>query len=181
MEDKGLITQITSIVLDNLSSRGIISASSQTFKNTETILYNINKMKSSITDKEDEINELKSIGLKNRSKSITTFTGKITNINKDEEEIIEEYISNIRKEIFKLKLLLDHIMRAISKFSNDEWYDIITYKYIDNLGIDEIVKAYEKKGIKTNPSSISRNKNRLINELRISLFASDFLVELLKK
>ena len=181
MENKELITQITNIVLDNLNSRGIISASSQTFKNTETILYNINKMKSSITDKEDEINELKTIGLKNRSKSITTFTGQITNINKDEEEIIEEYISNIRKEIFKIKLLLDHIMRAISKFSNDEWYDIITYKYIDNLGIDEIVKAYEKKGIKTNPSSISRNKNRLINELRISLFASDFLVELLKK
>ena len=89
MENKELITQITNIVLDNLNSRGIISVSSQTFKNTETILYNINKMKSSITDKEDEINELKSIGLKNRSKSITTFTGQITNINKDEEEIIE--------------------------------------------------------------------------------------------
>ena len=57
MENKELITQITNIVLDNLNSRGIISASSQTFKNTETILYNINKLKSPITDKEDEINE----------------------------------------------------------------------------------------------------------------------------
>ena len=67
-------------------------------------------------------------------------------------------------------------MRVINKFSNDKYYKIITYKYLDGLTLDEIAEQMH-----TNVSTISRNKNRLINEIRIALFPNEFWMELCKQ
>lgn len=165
--------EMVKMTLDNLSSRGLIHTGGISYKNTEVLLYNINKMKASIKDRKDEIFELKNYGRKEKSKSITSFGG--CSVKQDEEDIIKEAINNLQKDIFRTELALNHIMRVINKFSNDKYYKIITYKYLDGLTLDEIAEQMH-----TNVSTISRNKNRLINEIRISLFPNEFWMELCK-
>lgn len=165
--------EMVKMTLDNLSSRGLIHTGGISYKNTEVLLYNINKMKASIKDRKDEIFELKNYGIKKKSKSITSFGG--CSVKQDEEDIINETINNLQKDIFRTELALNHIMRVINKFSNDKYYKIITYKYLDGLTLDEISEQMQ-----TNVSTISRNKNRLINEIRIALFPNEFWMELCK-
>ena len=62
--------EITNFIFEELSKRNLLRKSSTTYQNTESLLYKYNDLKKSIEDREEEIEEIKTAGLRSKSKSI---------------------------------------------------------------------------------------------------------------
>lgn len=160
--------EIIKIVLSELEKRGLIKSNDNTFKNIELLLYNYNSLKESIKDREDQIKDLKKYGLQEKSSSITMIVENIQKQSKN--ELIENAIDSLQQHIYRTKVLIKYIDRTIKKLENDEYYPILKLKYFKGKSIEEIAEILKK-----DTSTISRNKNRLINELRPLLLPNDVI------
>jgi DNA repair ATPase RecN len=181
-EDNGLNKkEIINIVVDELVKRNLIKEVKNSFKNTEALLYNYNKLKQSIADSKEEISELKEYGIPTKSKDIIiTTNGHSPRM--DENEIIERRINNIKQSIARTEAVVNRIDRLLNNLKqNDKYYKVIEFKYFKNIGFEEMLNMSDEKG---NPiftcdvSTLSRNKNRIINELKILLFPDNSIDEL---
>ena len=62
--------EITSFIVEELSKRNLLRKGATTYQNTESLLYKYNDLKKSVEDREEEIEEIKTTGLRGKSKSI---------------------------------------------------------------------------------------------------------------
>lgn len=157
------------IVLDELQARGIIKNKDNTFKNVEVLLYNYNNFKESIKDRKSQVKDLKKYGLPEKSKGITS----IVNMNskyETKEEQIDNAITSLEQNIYRTKVFIRHIDRVLKRFCNDPYYEILKMKYFEGKNVEEIAEILQK-----DTSTISRNKNRLINEIRILLLPNEVM------
>ncbi len=161
------------VVLE-FQKKGLLKDKKQdAFKKTEVLLYNYNNFQEAITEKKLQIKEVKSYGLKQRSQSITSFSSGSNFNHKDYEELKEEKIQQLENSISITKNLISVIDKNLEKLRDDEYYEIIKLKYFENKKGDEIAEYFNVE-----PSTITRNKNRLINILKIYLFSDDVVNEL---
>ncbi len=150
------------------------------FQRTEILLYNYNNFQEAIKEKQKQIKEVKSFGTKEKSKSITFYTtaNSFSSV-KDEEERIEEKIAQLERSILITKNLISVIDSSIEKLKDDKYYDIIECKYFKSMTNDKIADYFsEKYNQLIDPSTVSRNKSRLINVLKVYLFSDDVIKEL---
>lgn len=172
--------EMISFIMDDLQRRGLIKANFSTFKNTEIILRNYNKLNLSIKLHKEQINDLKTNGLQKSSSSIKKIN-KGGSIQNDEEQVINSTIHRLESNIKKTKAFLKHIDRIIEQFKNDPYFEIIKKYYFENKTLEEIAEYYDnklnKKDARTSSTTIKNNKNRLINELKLLLFPNDVLLE----
>lgn len=143
------------------------------FQKTETILYNYNNFKEAINDKYEHIKNIKCSGVDKKSKSITSFSSGGYFESKSEEEKSDEKIIQLEQSIAVTNNLITVIDSALTKLKNDKYYDIIRYKYFEKKTNEEIAEYYDVDG-----TTISRNKSRLINIIKIYLFSDDVVKEL---
>lgn len=172
--------EISNIVLNELEARGFIKNNYSTFKNVERILYEYPKLKASINEREKEISELKRYGIQEKSKSITGLSS--NSMKKAKEDIIDDSIDNLKKHIFKTKVIIKHIESVINALKNDPYFDIIHLKYFEGKTHEQIAEYIDKKNNKketTSTSTIAANKNRLIESIRPLLLPNDLIGELL--
>lgn len=156
------------VVLNELESRGLIKLKDNSFKNVESLLYNYNKIKESIKDREEQIKDLKEYGLPEKSGSITSIVENVVHENKNDQ--IENAISSLNQNIYRTKVFIKYIDKVLKKFKDDPYYRIIKLKYFENKGIEYIAEEMQK-----DTSTISRNKNRLINEIKALLLPNELL------
>lgn len=164
--------EIIKILINELKSRGLIKEKSNAFKNTEILLYNYNIFKESIRLHNEQLQDLKDYGIPNKSKSITTMSTNVRKIDKNDQ--IDSAIKNLEQQIYKIKVFLKHIDRILKEFKVDPYYQIIELKYFNNKTIDEIAEIMRK-----DTSTISRNKNRLINEIKVKLLPNEIISEII--
>lgn len=161
-------TDIVKIVLVELEKRGLIKQNDNTFKNVELLLYNYEAIKDSIKEREEQIKDLKTYGIKEKSSSITTI---VENVQKQSKsELIDNAIESLHQHIFRTKVFIKYIDKIIKKLEKDEYYPIIKLKYFKGKSIEEIAEILKKDS-----STISRNKNRLINELKPLLLPNEVI------
>ena len=161
-------TDIVKIVLVELEKRGLIKQNDNTFKNVELLLYNYEAIKNSIKEREEQIKDLKTYGIKEKSSSITTI---VENVQKQSKsELIDNAIESLQQHIFRTKVFIKYIDKIIKKLEKDEYYPIIKLKYFKGKSIEEIAEILKKDS-----STISRNKNRLINELKPLLLPNEVI------
>lgn len=162
------------VVLE-FQKKGLLKDNKQSaFQKTEILLYNYNNFQDAIKEKKLQIKEVKSHGLKQKSKSITTFSAGNNFSNKDHEELEEEKIIQLENSIKLTKNLISVINKSLEKLHDDEYYEIIKLKYFENKKYEEIAELLE-----VDISTVSRNKNRLINVLKVYLFSDDVVAEIL--
>lgn len=169
MNDKDIIKT----VLSELETMGIIKPRNELFKNTESILYNYKAIKETIGQRKNQINDLKKYGIPKKSKSLCPVS-KNNSIRIEDNDLLDVTIKNIEKSIIKTKTLIKYIDSILSKFISDPYYDIIKLKYFEKKSIEEVANALEK-----DVATISRNKNRLINDLKIYFMPNDVLSDIL--
>ena len=172
--------EVVNLVLTELEARGFIKNNYSTFKNVERILYEYPKLKKSIIEREKQIKELKEFGVPEKSKSITSIAENI--VRKDKEDIITDSIESLNKHIYKTKVILKHIDSVINSLNKDPYFDIIKLKYFEGKTHEQIAEYFDKKLNKKesiSTSTISINKNRLIEEIRPLLLPNDLIGELL--
>ena len=161
-------TDIIKIVLVELEKRGLIKQNDNTFKNVELLLYNYEAIKDSIKEREEQIKDLKTYGIKEKSSSITMI---VENVQKQSKsELIDNAIESLQQHIFRTKVFIKYIDKVIKKLEKDEYYPIIKLKYFKGKSIEEIAEILKKDS-----STISRNKNRLINELKPLLLPNEVI------
>lgn len=168
MEEKNIIKN----VLEELEKFGYLKRKSDAFKNTESILYNYNTLKETINQRKEQIKEFKKYGLPKKSKDIKIYSG--YGIKIEENDLLDTTIKNLEKTIVKTKVMIKYLDSVLSKFKKDPYYDLIKLKYFDKKTMEDIASYFEK-----DVSTINRNKNRLINELKVYLMPNDILTEIL--
>jgi len=168
-------TTAEKVVLE-FQKKGFIKDNKQSaFQKTEILLYNYNNFQDAIKEKRKQIKEVKQYGTKGKSKSITSFSSGSSFSVKDEDEKIDDKVIQLEGSIIITKNLISVIDKALEKLHEDQYYDIIKLKYFEKKKSEEIAEHYN-----VDTSTISRNKNRLINVLKIYLFSDDVVNELFK-
>lgn len=144
------------------------------FKKTEELLYNYAAFMESIELKRQQIKTIKEYGCINKSKSVVKFDSTCSSLNiKDLDEKAEEQIQELEYRINNIKKFINVIDDALAKIKTDPYYEIILLKYVKNNTYEEIAEKLDK-----DVSTISRNKNRLINKLKTFLFAEEVLQDI---
>jgi hypothetical protein len=137
------------------------------FKETERLLYAYNDLKLKIEqDREDFQNGISSCG---KSKDIVRFSTH-SGSRPPEDSVQEELERSRRASMERTRLQVQRIDRALETIGDDQYFDIIPMKYFDKIGLEAIAEA-----LNCDVTTARRNKNRLVNRLKIILFGADAL------
>ena len=165
----------TKLILD-LKKQGLMQDGKHTtFQKTEQLLYNYMNFKAAIEDKHKHIDFIKRNGIQKKSKSITSFGGNTSFEVMTDSDKEQDQIESLEKSIIITKRYIEVIDDALSKNANDKYYDIIRMRYFEGQTREKIAEHFE-----VDVATISRNKNRLINLLKISLFSDDVIREIFR-
>ena len=91
------------------------------------------------------------------------------------EQILRSY-NDMKKSYSEdgtAKKFVDIIDKALKELSDDMYYDIIPMTYFEGCSREEVAEYYN-----TTVTTISRNKKRLIEKLKLFIFADDVIYEL---
>lgn len=161
-------------VVSELKRQGLMKDNKQTpFQKTETLLYNYENFKGAIADKMQEIEEIRMYGVPKRSPSIGSFSGNPTYEVKTDADKADEKIEAIENSIQTTKNFIRVIDNALAVLKDDPYFPIIRMKYFEGKTHEDIADFFE-----VDASTISRNKNRLINLLQIRLFSDEVIYQI---
>lgn len=158
-----------------LKRQNLIVEGRQTpFQKTETLLFNYNQFKAAIKDKEEQILEIKEMGLAKKSAAFSTYSGNMGYVEvKSESEKAEEKIERIELSIKTTKNFIKIIDDAIDTLKDDPYYELIDMRYFKGRTREEIAEYFD-----CDVSTVNRNKNRLINLLQIRLFSDEVIQQI---
>lgn len=168
--------EIVKKVLDELKNKKLLKNPKSSYKSTEKILYSLNVLPEAIKLIDDEVKQLekeiedipkapaKSNTLVLNEKDATYIYG---------DETLETRISELKQISVKAKSQVRLVKSALKKIENDKWYDIISMYYFDGMKIEAIAEELD-----CSVSTISDNKKRLMNELKVYIFPDTFIEEL---
>lgn len=90
------------------------------------------------------------------------------------EELLKNYktFQKITDQPYTVKLVKE-IEDALEEITDDLYYDIIPMYYFEGKTREDVAEYFD-----TTVTTISRNKSRLINKLKVRLFSDDFIYEL---
>ena len=169
------VKRTTAETIAELKRQNLIVEGRQTpFQKTETLLFNYNHFKAAIRDKEEQIREIREVGLAKKSAAFTTYSGNGGYIEvKSDDEKADEKIERIESTIKTTRNFVRIIDNAIDTLKDDPYYELINLRYFKGWSREEIAD-YFVCDVKT----ITRNKNRLINLLQIKLFSDEVIEQI---
>ena len=169
------VKKAASETVAELKRQNLIVEGRQTpFQKTETLLFNYNNFIAAIKDKEEQIREIREIGLSKKSACFSTYSGNEGYVEvKSDIEKVEEKIEQIELSIRVTKNFIRIIDNALEALVNDPYYELIDLRYFEGQSREEIA-TYFNCDVKT----ITRNKNRLINLLQIKLFSDEVIQQI---
>lgn len=142
------------------------------YQKTEQLLYNYMNFKDVIAEKEQHIDFIKEMGVQNRSKDITRFSNNNQFYSNDRAE---EQIESLEYSIALTKRYIKTIDNALLKIKDDPYYDLIKMRYFEGANREEIADYF---GVDV--ATVSRNKSRLINTLKVHLFSDEVITDIFK-
>ena len=150
----------------------IVNGKQSPFQKTETLLFNYNNFKAAIEDKEEQIEEIRQYGTRKH----TSFGGAgntgFVEI-KSELEKAEDKIESIELSMQITKNYIRIIDSAVNTLKDDPYCEIIPMRYFEGKSREEIAAE-----LNCDASTVTRNKNRMINILQIRLFSDQVIAEL---
>ena len=169
------VKKAASETIAELKRNNLIVEGRQTpFQKTETLLYNYNNFKAAIKDHEEQIKEIREIGLRGKSKDITSYSGNGGLIEvKSEMEKAEERIEKIEASIIVTKRFISIIDNAVEGLKGDPYYRLIPMRYYEGASREQIAEYFD-----CDVRTVNRNKNRLINLLQIRLFSDEVIQQI---
>lgn len=164
-------TEVVKIVINELQERNLIKKVKDSYKNTEYLLNNFDLLNKSISDMKLQIEDLKTYGIRKSGKAAVVVSQNMVKV--DEDTIIEQRISELKQAIHRTKSVINSINHILQDLKSDKYYQIIDLKYFKKLSHEEIAEMLE-----CDVSTVSRNRNRLINLIKVRIFPNSFVDEL---
>lgn len=164
-------TEVVKIVVSELVERNLIHKIESSYKNTEYLLSNFDILKKSINDMKLQIEDLKTYGIRKSGKAAVVVNE--NNMKLDPDTIIDTRINELKQSIHRTKAIINMVNSILQDLKKDKYYLILELKYFDKKTYEEIAEIMQ-----CDISTVSRNKNRLINIMKIRLFPNNFINEL---
>ena len=141
------------------------------FRETEILLYNYPALRLKVSQDEEFLYDPESYSAptNNRSKDIVIFSTRSTGSHGLD---IDQYTQSMKSSMMRTRQEVLRIDRALEVIKDDKYHDIIAMKYWDGLTFDDIAEILDCE-----EKTVRRNKNRLVNKLKIMLFGADALNE----
>lgn len=167
--------RVTEDVLDILRKNGFeIREKKNTFQKTEQLLYLMPKLKKAINHNKNRIKDLQEFGIVKSQSGIGVHVVPANQpVKQDESEIVDKEVNKLKQRNYILDSEIKWINEILHTFSNDKYYELIRLKYFENKTHEEIAEYLE-----CDESTVRRNKNRIINNLKGMLFPNDSIDEL---
>lgn len=89
------------------------------------------------------------------------------------EELLRNYQKWKDSDAKLTKKLVEILDRELGVLESDLYYDIIPMIYFENCSREEVAEYFD-----VNERTITRNKIRLVNQLKVVLFSDDVITEL---
>lgn len=148
------------------------------YAKTEALLYNYNDFKRIINERMLEIDDLRKYGVPKKAKDITAYNATGGGMVKGivlEEESVEDAVRKIEHSIASMQEAITLLDSCMSKLKSDPYYKILEYRYIEGRTQEDIAGILNCSQV-----TISKNKNRLVKELAMRLFPSQFASEMIQ-
>lgn len=143
------------------------------YKKTEQLLYNYNNFCNAVKWKKEQIEEIKKEGLLKKSKGISLL-GVSGGSFENEYDKKQNKIEDLENSISLTSKVIDMTDKVLLSIKEDPYYQVIILRYFESYTLEEIAEELEK-----DTSTISRNRTRLINDLKVKLFSDDVIKELI--
>lgn len=144
-----------------------VEAERNYFRDTETLLYSYPSLKIKIAQDEEDLSHGQ-LQVRAKSKDIVRYGGNTDPFREvDKDEILQSRIASMERTKNEVR----RIDAALEAIKDHKYYDIIPFRYWDLLdpeGIAEKLCCDER--------TYRRQKNRLVNQLKIILFGADALL-----
>lgn len=135
------------------------------FKATEKRLYAYPVLQAKKRDDEEMLEEVRQYGIHQKSPSITRFVRSGTRL--DAEEIKQAVIIDLEATIAADQHEISRIEKALEQVADDEYKDIIQYKYFEQKPEDEIADLMHCA-----PRTVRAHKSRLVGRLSVFLYGA---------
>ena len=138
------------------------------YRETEILLYNYPALKLKVAQDEEFLYDpdAYTTPTNNRSKDIVIFSTNGGSHGLD----INQYTQGVKSSMMRTRQEVMRIDRALEVIQDDKYYDIIPMKYWGGISMEDIAEKFECED-----RTIYRNKNRLVNKVKIMLFGADAL------
>jgi predicted transcriptional regulator len=135
------------------------------YKETERRLYAYLTLLERVADNIEKLEEIKSRGPREFSKSLIRFTGSGQRLTT--EEIAEALTRDLAASIAADDHEIETVSAALLKIKNDPYYLAVYGKFIEGMTDDDIAAK-----ITCDPSTVRRNRGRLVRKLAVLLYGS---------
>lgn len=154
--------------IENLRSNRYLKDNISYFRKVELLLYNYNKLKEAVKQKDEDIDYIKKNGLPQKSGSIVLYQTSGGNITSEERylQLIEKYEFEKAETVRDIK----RIDNVLKKIKDDKYYKIIELKYLNPKNYDNISDIEIAEILNKDQSTIARNRKRLIDNIKVILF-----------
>lgn len=171
---KKLIDDSVSKAISELKNEGFMKDQRRsTFQKVEQLLYNYTVFQASIDERIRQMEFTQENGLQKKSKDILCFSSLSGGEKMDPSDKLAEYLGGMQRSIEISRKYLLIIDGALKMVEGDVYYDLIRLKYFEGWGREELANHFG-----CDVSTVTRNKNRLINTLRVYLFSDEVIREL---
>ena len=136
------------------------------YKATEKLLYALPDLKLKVVEDKEYLESLH--GLPQRSKDLVRF--KKAGVRLSDEEIVEGMRQDVKARIAANEFEIDRIEKALEPLTSDAYYSVISGRYFEQMTDVEIAEK-----IPCDPSTVRRNRGRLMHRLSVRLFGAEAL------
>ena len=138
------------------------------YKATEKRLYAYPVILEKIADDKEKLEEIMTHGAPERSKSIVRFSR--TGVRLTPGEILDALVQDMTATIAADQYEADTIAAALKTIENDPYYAAVAGKFLEGQTDDEIAVV-----VPCDPSTVRRNRGRLIRKLAVWLYGAQAL------
>ena len=169
------IDRIAEKIIEKLKNDKEIKTEKQLtpFQRTEKLLYNLKFLKGALDVKSKKLTGLKNdpVLLQKKDLGVNVQT---TKKYLSEVEKIENMIENCENEIKRLEHVVNMTENALKNIEDDKYYKIIELKYFEEMTLE-----YAAGKFNVDITTIKRNKNRLVNRLRVLIFSDNVIQDIM--
>ena len=123
-----------------------MSVAKDAYKATERRLYAIPVLKLKVKEDREKLEEIKTYGAPQRSKSIVRFSR--TGIRLTQEEILEALVMDMEATIAADTYEIECVEKALTAIEADTYYETVKGKYIDGRSDEQIQEQYKTDATK---------------------------------
>ena len=171
LELENLIKDTVKSTISQLGLDGLVNTKPKNektaYQKVEQLLFNYNNFHKVVAARQQEIADLKTYGVPSSVGSVREYVDKggLPGGVVLPEESVESAVANVQKSVQLTVKAISMIDRAMESVKNDPFYPILEMRYFEGRTLEDIANA-----LGCTHSTISRNRNRLVNELALIIF-----------